>query len=81
MLDLLNTELLLFLIILCKFLFLNILHLIKIFDYSSITHHKDPVPHVPTLLEGFRRIPTEIWYENPQGLDYKWCPATPGHEV
>ncbi len=41
-----------------------------------VTHHKDPVPHMPMESLGFRHIATEVWYHDKEGTAYKVCDGT-----
>jgi len=38
-----------------------------------VTHHDDIVPHLPPELFGYHHTPTEVWYTESSGLNYKVC--------
>ena len=42
---------------------------------ARITHHKDPVPHLPPSDWGFRHLTTEVFY-NELNTSYKVCSST-----
>lgn len=45
-----------------------------------ITHWRDPVPHVPMEMLGFRHISTEVWYDSEDSSSYRVsAPAIPQH--
>lgn len=47
--------------------------------YLRVTHHRDPVPHLPPESFGFRHTPQEIFY-NEANSKYQVCSATNGED-
>jgi len=50
----------------------------SLFDgrFFRVTHHMDPVPHVPPTSFGFQHVSTEVFYNGDVNGGYSVCPAT-----
>lgn len=47
----------------------------------QVIHYKDPVPHVPPLIDSYKRLPTEVWYSSRTDTkSWECCPSAGGEE-
>ncbi|KRX07857.1 hypothetical protein PPERSA_10141 [Pseudocohnilembus persalinus] len=53
----------------------------KLPQNNLVTHHRDPVPHVPKENMGYRRINTEVFYKGKGANEYIFCAEAPGVEA
>lgn len=48
--------------------------------HFRVTHHHDPVPQYPWPILGFHHVPTEVFYPEEGGTDYRVCSRFEGED-